>query len=125
MGGLNSNFQCPVEENAQQQQYCRELQHHGRKMASIRFWFCNSRYVSVAAAATGWNCSRVSVIEGESTALFTVLRFTCAKGFDGVIFESDSQIVDAISLHYVGVLEFSILVSSINNLLFLCPNYDV
>jgi hypothetical protein len=50
------------------------------------------------------------------------LHMLMSNDFDNVIFESDAQDV---SSNYVCVLKFSMLISSIKNLLVLCPNFKV
>jgi hypothetical protein len=73
-----------------------EIDFMTQKVASISFCFCNSSCAFVAAV-TGWNISRVSVIKGEASALFSALHFARANDFDNVIFKSDARDVDAIS----------------------------
>ncbi|PNY08681.1 BZIP-like protein [Trifolium pratense] len=68
-------------------------------------------------AATSWKANRVSVIEGEAAALPEAMQFARTSGRHNVI--------DAMSLNYAGVSEFSMLISSIKNLLNLCPNFEV
>ncbi|PNX76126.1 hypothetical protein L195_g032071 [Trifolium pratense] len=67
-------------------------------------------------AATSWKANRVSVIEGEAAALPEAMQFARTSGRHNVI--------DAMSLNYAGVSEFSMLISSIKNLLNLCPNFE-
>jgi ribonuclease HI len=62
--------------------------------------------------------SPFSVLEGEAMALLQAMEEVTQRGLSYVLFESDSKfVVDAISSRQVGVSEFSILISQIQNLL--------
>ena len=58
-------------------------------------------------AQTSWKQANLSILEGEATALFEGLQMAIDKGWENVIFESDSLIlVDSIYSHVGGESKF-------------------
>jgi len=67
---------------------------------------------------------KVSVLEGEAMAVLEAIRFVSSKGWHNVIFESDScNLVNSLSSQCSGVSEFYILLSVINDQLFIHSNF--
>jgi ribonuclease HI len=69
---------------------------------------------------------KLNIIEGEALAIKEAMCEIIQRGFTQVIFESDSKVVvDAIHSRNVGVSEFCSIISSIQSLLLLYPNFEV
>jgi ribonuclease HI len=69
---------------------------------------------------------KLNIIEGEALAIREAMCEIIQRGFTQVIFESDSKVVvDAIHSRNVGVSEFCSIISSIQSLLLLYPNFEV
>jgi len=70
--------------------------------------------------------AHISVLEGEVMALQEAIQVAIAKGWDKVVFETDSRtLVDRISDWSSGISEFNAIVSSIKSMLALFFNFEV
>jgi hypothetical protein len=70
--------------------------------------------------------AHISVLEGEAIALQEAIQVGIAKGWDKVVFETDSRtLVDRISDRSSGISEFSVIVSSIKSMLALFSYFEV
>jgi len=73
-----------------------------------------------------WQQAHVSDLEEEVTAFLEAIRFVHAKGWDQVIFESDSStLVNALSTQPHGASEFYVIVSVIKKQLSINSNFEV
>ncbi|CAJ2679655.1 unnamed protein product [Trifolium pratense] len=69
---------------------------------------------------------KLNIIEGEALAIKEAMCEIIQRGFSQVIFECDSKVVvDAIHSRNVGVSESRSIISSIQSLLLLYPNFEV
>jgi ribonuclease HI len=89
-------------------------------------WCLRDQRGHVIVAGTSWNDGKYSILEGEAVALLHALREMEHRGFSQVIFETDSKnVVDAIQHFRGGNSEFSSIISHINNVLLVHPNFMV
>jgi ribonuclease HI len=87
--------------------------------------FRNAEGVFVAGHSTR-KSTHISVLEGEAIALQEAIQVAIAKGWDKVVFETDSHtLVDRISDRSSGISEFNVIVSSIKPMLTLLSNFEV
>jgi ribonuclease HI len=89
-------------------------------------WCLRDQRGHCIAAGTAWNEGQYSILEGEAVALLHALREMEQRGLSQVIFETDSKnVVDAIQHFRGGNSEFSSIISHINNVLLVHPNFMV
>jgi ribonuclease HI len=89
-------------------------------------WCLRDHLGRFVMAETTWVDGKYSIIEGEAIALLEALKAMKRRSISNVIFETDSKsVVDATHHYNGGNSEFSLLVSLINNLLAMSPNFMV
>ncbi|CAJ2639496.1 unnamed protein product [Trifolium pratense] len=78
-------------------------------------------------AQTSWQQSTLSVIEGEVVALLEAIKLAVQRGYDRVVFESDSQtLVNSIyAARHIEISEFSMIIHKIKSVLVVFPNFEV
>jgi hypothetical protein len=77
-------------------------------------------------AGITWLKGNCSILEGESIALFEVIKVMEQRGISNFSFETNSKsMVDAIHHFRNGSSEFSFHIWHINNILFCNPNFKV
>jgi ribonuclease HI len=77
-------------------------------------------------AQTNQYSSNMSILEGEGMALLDAVKLATLKGWNYVIFESDSQtLVNAINSRNGRVSVFGSIIDNIKNNLFLLSNFEV
>ncbi|KAK2423594.1 hypothetical protein QL285_034041 [Trifolium repens] len=89
-------------------------------------WCLRDHLGRFVMAETTWLDGNYSTIEGEAKALLEAMRAMEHRRISNVIFETDAKsVVDAINSFHGGNSEFSLLVSSITNLLSFGQNFVV
>jgi ribonuclease HI len=89
-------------------------------------WCLRDNRGQFVVAGTCWNDGQCSILEGEALALLHALKEIAQRSYSQVIFETDSKsVVDAIQHFRGGNSEFSTIISHINNVLLLNPNFVV
>jgi ribonuclease HI len=77
-------------------------------------------------AGTYWKNITYSVLEAEALVLLEAMQVASTMNLEYITFESDSQlVVGALHANHEGVSIFSIIISSIKNLLLLNSNFEV
>jgi len=99
--------------------------HSSEGISTTDCCFRNAEGVFVAGYST-WKSTHITVLEGEAIALQEAIQVAIAKGWDKVVFETDSRtLVDQISDRSSGISEFNVIVSSIKSMLALFSNFEV
>jgi ribonuclease HI len=99
--------------------------HNDGRITSGGWCFRNDVGLFVRAGSF-WLSGGLSVPEAEALTLLEAMKTACIMNLDKIIFECDSQlVVNAIHANHDGASAFSIIISSIKNLLLLNSNFEV
>jgi ribonuclease HI len=99
--------------------------HNDGRITSGGWCFRNDVGLFVRAGSF-WLSGGLSVHEAEALTLLEAMKTACIMNLDKIIFECDSQlVVNAIHANHDGASAFSIIISSIKNLLLLNSNFEV
>jgi ribonuclease HI len=97
-----------------------------QRRATNRGWCIRNHAGSFISAGTAWDYGHYSILEAEALALLEGMQAATSQNLETVIFECDSQsVVNAVHAQSGGNSEFSIIISSIKNLLNLHSNFEV
>ncbi|XP_058783396.1 uncharacterized protein LOC131658078 [Vicia villosa] len=97
-----------------------------RRGTTNRGWCFRDHLGSFLCGGTAWDFGSFSIMEAEALAIKEAILSAIDLHMENLVFESDSQrTIQAILSDRHGVSDFSLIVSSIRNLLFYFPNFEV
>ncbi|XP_058732901.1 uncharacterized protein LOC131604482 [Vicia villosa] len=99
---------------------------NSQKGTTNRGWCVRDNFGHFIFAGAAWDVGTYSILEAEVMALKEAILGAINLNLRQVIFESDSQmVVQALRTKHSGSSEFSLTVSSLQNLLLSFPNFEV